>query len=358
MTAIRRFLAAAILLSCLGAPASAQPSGSGSAKLLAPFAPVVAKVNAATVRILCDDKDTILGTVVSPDGYILTKASELRGAVSVKFGDGSLLDAETVSIHKPTDLALLKIDMKGLQAVTFEDSKKEPIGNWLAAAGTGKNPTAVGIVSVKTRDLSGADAREPLNMNRGFLGILLAQTDDPDGGAKIESFPSDEPSAAKKAGVKEGDVVIEVNGKSIAGSEMLRETLEKYKPGEKVEVKIRRKSEVLKFTITLNGKKPDRSSIQNNMGGELSGRRTGFPTVLQTDMILDPKNCGGPVVDLDGKVLGISIARAGRVETWILPSETIRPLLSDMRAGKFPVTTPAKKVLPVAPAPRVKRSGS
>ena len=53
-------------------------------------------------------------------------------------------------------------------------------------------------------------------------------------------------------------------------------------------------------------------------------------------MVLDPHNCGGPVVDLDGKVLGVSIARAGRVETWILPSETIRPILADMKAGKYP----------------------
>jgi S1-C subfamily serine protease len=75
--------------------------------------------------------------------------------------------------------------------------------------------------------------------------------------------------------------------------------------------------------------------IQNAMGGDLSGRRSGFPAVLQTDMVLSPKDCGGPVVDLDGNVLGISIARAGRVETWVLPGENIRPLLADLKAGKF-----------------------
>jgi S1-C subfamily serine protease len=71
------------------------------------------------------------------------------------------------------------------------------------------------------------------------------------------------------------------------------------------------------------------------MGGELSGRRSGFPAVLQTDMVIQPKDCGGPVVDLNGNVLGINIARAGRVETWILPSEDIRPLLNDLKSGKF-----------------------
>jgi serine protease Do len=360
MTAIRRYLAVAILLLGLGSSAFAQPSGTAGTKILAPFAPIVAKANTATVRILCDDKDAILGTVVSPDGYILTKASELKGAVSVKFGDGSLLDAETVSIHKPTDLALLKIDMKGLQAVKFDDSKKEPIGNWLAAAGVGKNPTAVGIVSVMTRDLSGVEAKSELNANRGFLGVQLAQTDDPDGGVKVDSFGDN--SAAKKAGVKLGDTIIAANGKTISGAQALFEVLNDTRPGMKIKITVRRKdktadtTEEHDFTVTLGGPQADRSAIQNNMGGELSGRRTGFPTVLQTDMILDPKNCGGPVVDLDGKVLGISIARAGRVETWILPSETIRPLLVDMKAGKFPVIhTEKKSVLPSAPAPRLKK---
>ena len=350
-----RYSAAAILLSFAAAPAFAQPSS--SSKLLAPFQPIVAKVNSATVRILCNDKDAALGTIVASDGFILTKASELRGAITIKLGSGLLLDAETISVHKPTDLALLKIDMTGLKTVSFADSKQVPIGNWLAAAGTGLNPTAVGIVSVMTRDLSGEDARDTLSLNRGYLGIMLSRTEDPKGGAKVDGFS--QTSGAQKAGLKIGDTIFEANGKTIVTTDELREMLENYKPGEKVKVKVRRKSEDLDFTITLGKADPNRSDIQNSMGGELSGRRTGFPTVLQTDMILDPKNCGGPVVDLDGKVLGISIARAGRVETWILPSETIRPLLADMMAGKLP-TVPVKKVppLPIAPPPHLKKSGT
>jgi serine protease Do len=353
MTVLRRFLASAVVVALSAAPGYTQPSGTGASKLLAPFQPIVSKVNASTVRILCDNKDAALGTIVTSDGLILTKASELRGVLAVKLGDGSLLDAEIVSQHKPTDLALIKIDMKGLKPVSFADSKETPIGNWLAAAGIGANPTAVGIVSVMTRDLSGMDARDLLNHNRGYLGILLGQTDDPDGGAKIEDFPTDGTvSAAKKAGLKKGDSIFEVNGKAISGSEELRELLSNYKPDESVKLKVRRGDEELDFTVKLGKPIKNRSDIQNSMGGELSGRRTGFPTVLQTDMILDPKNIGGPIVDIDGKVLGISIARAGRVETWILPSETIRPLLADMRAGKFPPFVSKKLNAPPAPAPR------
>ena len=44
---------------------------------------------------------------------------------------------------------------------------------------------------------------------------------------------------------------------------------------------------------------------------------------------------GGPLVDLDGRVLGLNIARAGRVETWALPGDVIQPIMADLKAGKY-----------------------
>jgi len=84
---ISRLFAVAVLLAAFAAPASAQLSK--DSKLLAPFKPVVAKANESTVRIKCDDKDAILGTIVDADGYILTKLSELRGVVFVRLPDGT-----------------------------------------------------------------------------------------------------------------------------------------------------------------------------------------------------------------------------------------------------------------------------
>ena len=73
-----RSLVAALVLAVAVTPASAQISS--KPKVLAPFKAVVAKANESTVRIRGDDKDIALGTVVFADGFILTKASELRGA--------------------------------------------------------------------------------------------------------------------------------------------------------------------------------------------------------------------------------------------------------------------------------------
>ena len=51
--------------------------------------------------------------------------------------------------------------------------------------------------------------------------------------------------------------------------------------------------------------------------------------------MLKPKDCGGPLVDLSGKVVGVNIARAGRVETLALPADTVeaivKRLLSELR---------------------------
>lgn len=346
-----RLVATALVLAAAGAPAYAQ-IGKDS-KLLGPFKPVVAAASESTVRIKCDDKDTILGTVVDESGYILTKASELRGAVWVRLPDGSEYEATTVAAHKDTDLALLKVDVKGLKPVKFADTLKVPQGNWLAAAGPTSDPVSVGIVSVMTRKLTGRDT-VITNPNRGYLGIFPADEKDGDGnlvGAKITELSPG--GAAEKAGLKAEDIIVEMNGKSITGQTALRDYLDTLRGGDVIAVKAKRKGEMKDFKVTLGSAPKDRGDIQNAMGSILSGRRTGFPQVLQTDLVVDAKDCGGPVVDLEGNVLGINIARAGRVETWILPSEVIRPLLPDLKAGKFaPVS--AKK-LPEAPAPRLKK---
>ena len=340
-----RTAAAALLLASAAGPVAAQPlPDKGVGNLIAPFKPVVAAANAATVRVLADDRAVALGTVVSADGYILSKASELRGTLVVRRGDGSEYDAKLVAVHKPTDLAMLKIEAKDLKAVAFADTKVAATGNWLAAAGTGSAPIGVGIVSVATRAFSRWDPTEGRNNNRGYLGVTLAEKDDPKGGAVVDSVSAN--GAAAKAKLKKGDVIVEVNDAEVAGQAGLFEAMEAYRPGDKVAVKVRRDGETLDFTVTLTGYvgQKTRSDFQNAMGGELSGRRTGFPAVLQTDLVVSPMNCGGPVVDLDGNVLGVCIARAGRVETWVLPGETIKPLVEEMKAGKHAVAAkPAKK---------------
>ena len=95
---------------------------------------------------------------------------------------------------------------------------------------------------------------------------------------------------------------------------------------------------------TSNAQRPRNSRIDrmNQMGGKLSGTREGFVSVLQTDLTLEPSECGGPVVNLDGKIVGVNIARGGRVKSYAVPAKELRALLGDVGSGKFSVSDVAR----------------
>lgn len=299
------------------------------------FTTAIAKVNESTVRVRADGKDAALGTVIDSAGYIVTKASELRGEISVRLRDGSELDAKYVGYHENADLALLKVDSP-LTPIAFADKDKIIVGNFVAAPGMDEVPAAVGVVSVGTRALRGLEAVIE-NTTKGFMGATLSDSMDGIEGARIVGFPDPKEgrSAARDAKLKEGDIIIRVNDQSIKKRDDLMKLLNGSKPGDTVKVVVLRDDEEKEFTFKLLPKSSiDRSEMQNRMGGALSGRRTGFPAVIQHDMVLKPVDCGGPLVDLEGNVIGINIARAGRVETWALPPDLVTKLVSEIKEGK------------------------
>ena len=56
--------------------------------MAAAFRKAVEQVPPITVELLSDRRRWALGTIVSTDGYILTKASELYGSISCRLADG------------------------------------------------------------------------------------------------------------------------------------------------------------------------------------------------------------------------------------------------------------------------------
>jgi serine protease Do len=311
-----------------------------SPKFKALFREVVAEAARSTARVQADGKDAALGVVVSEDGYILTQATDLDGAkltVTLR-GAEQPYTARLVNVKKEYNLALLKVEAKGLTPVRWKDSKVASVGSWVASVGMKAEPAAVGVVSVATRKVPGAKGpRSAPPANGGFLGIGLA--DEGPGAVVGEVQPN---SAASKAGLKVNDVILAVAGKDVADAEALVRAISKRKPGEVVVLKVRRGEEELELKAKL-GKRPNnanRGDFQNMLGSKLSKIRDGFPVVLQHDSVVEPEDCGGPLVDLDGHVVGVNIARAGRTETRAIPSEVIRSLLPGIMPGK---ETPVSK---------------
>jgi S1-C subfamily serine protease len=116
----------------------------------------------------------------------------------------------------------------------------------------------------------------------------------------------------------------------------LLDVLREFAPGQTVRLVLLRDQEFVEKELTL-GKRPmdfSRAEFQNRLGNQLSEKRSGFPIVLQHDGVIRPQDCGGPLVNLDGQVIGINIARAGRSESYAIPAEVIQKLLPQLIQGK------------------------
>ncbi len=289
-------------------------------KVLAAFREVVAAPSNSTVQVYCNKTRAALGAIVDSNGYIVTKASELEGEIECQLNaPGKKYPATVVGRDKDLDLAVLKIDAKNLPVIAWNEGEAPSVGSWLVTPGLSKDPLSIGVMSVSPR----AIAAPP-----GALGIVLARVDKP---ARVEEVVPG--SAAEKAGLQVGDVILKVNDKAVADSPELIETVSSYRPGEQVELLIKRGNQELTKSAVLGNKaeifdmQDHRAAFQNSLGGQLSERRYGFRSVIQHDSVLKPEQCGGPIVDLDGKAVGINIARAGRVESYALPSNIVRDVV-------------------------------
>ncbi len=102
------------------------------------------------------------GVIVSSDGYILTNnhvVGDARAQVSVVMPDKRELKARIVGTDEWTDIALLKIEDRGLPVLPWGDSSKLKVAEWVLAIG---NPfqlnqtVTLGIVSALGRSLGGS----------------------------------------------------------------------------------------------------------------------------------------------------------------------------------------------------------
>ncbi|HUE69878.1 MAG TPA: PDZ domain-containing protein [Pirellulaceae bacterium] len=322
---------------------SVSPAMAQSRSVLKAFGDVISQAAQSTVqiRINGNKQPSALGTIVAADGYVLTKASEVKGKIECQLLDGRRFEARLVGLDKNTDLAVLKIDAQDLPTIQWREGDELTTGAWLATPGFDNSdpdkikPAAIatGVVSVTARKIPSPPAA---------MGVKLEERDDV---AMVKEVMDDSP--AQKAGVLAGDVIRKIDGKQIATSRELIATVSEHQPGDKIRLTIEREDTELAIEVVLGSRMQilvremgahggiDRADFQNHLGGELSERRAGFPSAIQHDTVLKPSDCGGPIVDLSGKVVGINIARAGRVESFALPASLVQSLLPDLMSGKL-----------------------
>jgi S1-C subfamily serine protease len=108
------------------------------------------------------------GVVISADGYVVTNNHVLEvenfgrrmrvNGVYATLSDGRVVAATIVGTDPRSDLAVLKVEAKGLQPVAIGDATKLEVGEWVVAVGNPlgyENTVSVGVVSSVNRPLPG-----------------------------------------------------------------------------------------------------------------------------------------------------------------------------------------------------------
>ena len=98
------------------------------------------------------------GVIIREDGYIVTNNHVVADAskVRVTLYNDKTYDATVVGTDPATDVALIKIDEKGLPVIPFADSDELRLGEWVLAIGSPydlRSTITAGIVSAKGRSM-------------------------------------------------------------------------------------------------------------------------------------------------------------------------------------------------------------
>ena len=240
------------------------------------------------------------GIIMSSDGYVITNHHVISGAlvISVLTNDNREFEAALVGSDEMSDLAVLKIDARGLQAAEFGDSSKLRVGDSVVAIG---DPLGVqlrgtmtnGIISAINRDLTVGDRTMTLiqtnaalnNGNSGgplincygqVIGIntvkmssyYTASATVEGLGISGDSLPTyyrayyrlpdgvyvtsvNDGSDAKAKGIREGDIVTAINGEVISSIDDLNTIKNQYAAGDEVTLTIYRSGAYYEVTVTL-----------------------------------------------------------------------------------------------------------
>lgn len=271
------------------------------------------------VQIKAGGRQVALGAVVGAEGWVITKGSQLPpGEVTCRLYDNREFDAEVVAEVTNHDLALLHIAANDLPAVAWEE-KIPGRGKWLATIDLKTTPRSVGVVST---------GLQRIRKSKSVLGVHLQDTQQ--GAEVLRIVPG---TGADEAGLYIGDSIYEVNGIEVNSLEGFRNAIEGAVGGDFIKLAVNRKErtfEVDARLMDLANELLDETEMEVN--GRISARATGFEKVFLHDTVLEPHQCGGPLVNLDGRVVGINIARAGRVTSYALPSDVVRPVVESLIA--------------------------
>ncbi len=191
-----------------------------------------------------DMKDTSVNRLGGYDEIIIKRKSDKDAKVTVEIRDGQVfVNGKPASEYQDEDLSVRKKKIRVMDGRTFsynggDNIEIEPGGSMTIPdyptpyQGNGGNHYKMKI----------------LRPNQAFLGVSSEKPAEGKG-AKIKMVSPG--SAAEKAGLKAGDLIVKVDEMSIDDPQSLTDAIHKYKPQDKVTVTVKRDGKEQKITATL-----------------------------------------------------------------------------------------------------------
>ena len=279
---------------------------------------------------------SIIGTIVRADGLILTKASELGPALSVRF-NGRTFPAVLLATDEKTDLALVGIEANDLPVIQWFDTPPVP----------GATVGAPILLQETTEDM----VSEPTSYAGAFSHLLKANlppvhatsqvtslgltTEQVDSKVTVAALMPDTP--AYESGLSPGDVISSIDKKPMVSRADLTAFLNICEVGQEVSVEVSRGENTSTYQIKLISPRlipPATGIAMNNseMAMIPSVRRAPFPDCFVHTVPLNAWDCGSPLFDLQGRAIGLNIAAVSAARSLALPPAAVREALDRLLA--------------------------
>lgn len=292
------------------------------------------------VRVRAGGADVTLGTVMSPDGDIVTKASELpEGPLTTVLPDGQTAPVMRKGVDSAWDVALLRVNVSGLKALPLADTAN--VGEWTFSPDAQGGLAAVGIVGVLEMPVHGRGIATKAT-SKGYMGIQMESAPEETlkaaglkNGVRVGLVQHGLP--AERAGIQVDDILFEAEGAPIGDADTFMDLLVNKKPGDAVTVRLLRGSERITVSVTLTARPAGilgRNGLPEMLSGEISRMQGPFDHVLHHDSVLKPNAMGGPLLDSQGRCIGVNIARADRTSTYAIPARDIRDIYARLKAAR------------------------
>ena len=332
------------LTSCIQIPALGQESLTGALRMNGKQVEAAFEAQRNVLQNSCaviykDRKPIGYGIVMSPTGHILVKHSELfeldenkknalKADLTIIVDTDRFKGMELIASDTTWDLAIIKIDAENLTPIEWAEQTEIDQGTWVITNGSSsmkRRRVNIGIISANAREIKGAP---PV-----MLGLGLKDNKEEKG---IEITRVADNSGAKEAGVLKADIIKNFDGEDVTTREEIIDIIREKQPGEFVDVKLLRKGKMETLNMGLrprteiagDGKTP--LSRNDSMSGDFSARRDSFPMALQHDIDQNSRQTGGPLLNLEGKAVGINIARANRAESFAIPAKEALNVYAEM----------------------------